>query len=142
MEKNVDGGKIFSTKSPGQCRQNRSASSTTVSGSFLESTDHSQVVSLMNRQTISSLNQGDNSIVPKNDRTRRQEKLSNRAATPLPIIIRGKFHLRAFLKVVFGFVEHQKITTYGLRYKLTSKKNTVDDPVKTPGATANTRCFL
>ena len=47
------------------------------------------------------------------DRGRRQQDLT------VNKIRKGKFHLRIMLKEVFGFAEHQEITTYGIGYKLT-----------------------
>ena len=38
--------------------------------------------------------------------------------------IRGKFHVRIYLKDIFGFAEHQEKGTYGLGYKLTMTRNT------------------
>ena len=51
------------------------------------------------------------------DRGRRQRKLTNNKK-----IIR-KYHLRIYLRDVFGFAEHQEIATFEFGYKLTLTKN-------------------
>ena len=38
--------------------------------------------------------------------------------------IQGKYHLRIYLRDIFGFAEHQETATYGLSYKLTLTRNT------------------
>ena len=37
--------------------------------------------------------------------------------------VKGKHHVRIYLKDVFGFAEHQEKATYGLGYKLTLTRN-------------------
>ena len=46
-------------------------------------------------------------------RDRRQRELTNKKTQ------KGKFHLGIYLKVLFGFAEHQETGTFGLGYKLT-----------------------
>ena len=51
------------------------------------------------------------------DRDRRRNELTNNKN------IKGKYHVRSYLKDVFGFAEHQEKATYGLGYKLTLTRN-------------------
>ena len=51
------------------------------------------------------------------DRNTRQRELTNNETQT------GKFHVRTYLKDVFGFAEYQKKATYGLGYKLTLTRN-------------------
>ena len=55
----------------------------------------------------------DSSIGFDRDRTRRRSEVT--------IIknMKGKYHLRIYLKDIFGFAEHQEKATYGLGYRLT-----------------------
>ena len=52
------------------------------------------------------------------DRNRRQRELTNNKTQ------KGKYHIRIYLKDVFGFAEYQDKGTYGLGYKLTLTRNT------------------
>ena len=54
------------------------------------------------------------------DRNRRQRELTNNKTQ------KGKYHIRIYLKDVFGFAEYQNKGTYGLGYKLTLTRNTVN----------------
>ena len=58
------------------------------------------------------------SICFDRDRNRRQRELTNNKSQ------KGKYHVRIFLKDVFGFAEYQDKGTYGLGYKLTLTRNT------------------
>ena len=49
---------------------------------------------------------------------------------------KGKFHVRIYLKDVFGFAEHQETGTFGLGYKLTMTRNT-DNAVLNKDTTTN-----
>ena len=49
---------------------------------------------------------------------------------------KGNYHVRIYLKVVFGFAEHHDNCTYGLGYKLTLKRNS-DNHVLSHLAQAN-----
>ena len=51
------------------------------------------------------------------DRTRRRNELTNNKN------IIGKYHVRIYLKDIFGYAENQQKATYGLGYKLTLTKN-------------------
>ena len=63
---------------------------------------------------------------------RRGELTSNRN-------VKVKFLVRIMLKDVFGFVEHQEKTTYGLGYKLTLRRNEDDDVVDKTAGIADAR---
>ena len=51
------------------------------------------------------------------DRGRRQRELTDNKK------IKGKYHVRIYLRDVFGFAEHQEKAPYGLGYKLTLTRN-------------------
>ena len=91
---------------------------TTSSGKHLENIDHAHIVSLMYKLLSSSKGSDDLSIGFDRDRTRRRNELTNNKN------IKGKYHVRIYLKDVFGFVEYQEKATYGLGYKLTLTRNT------------------
>ena len=91
---------------------------TTSSGKHLENIDHAHIVSLMYKLLTSSKGSDDLSIGFDRDRTRRRNELTNNKT------VKGKFHLRIYLKGVFGFAEYQEKGTYGLGYKLTLTRNT------------------
>ena len=91
---------------------------TTSSGKHLENIDHAHIVSLMYKLLTSSKGSDDLSIGFDRDRTRRRNELTNNKN------IKGKYHLRIYLKDVFGFAEYQEKGTYGLGYKLTLTRNT------------------
>ena len=86
---------------------------TTSSGKHLENIDHAHLVSLMYKLLTSSKGSDDLSIGFDRDRTRRRNELTNNKN------IKGKYHIRIYLKDVFGFPEYQEKGTYGLGYKLT-----------------------
>ena len=52
------------------------------------------------------------------DRNRRERELT------INITQKGKYHIRIYLKDIFGFAEYQDKGTYGLGYKLTLTRNT------------------
>ena len=91
---------------------------TTSSGKHLENIDHAHIVSLMYKLLPSSKGSDDLSIGFDRDRGRRQRELTNNKTQ------KGKYHVRIYLKDVFGFVEYQEKATYGLGYKLTLTRNT------------------
>ena len=91
---------------------------TTSSGKHLENIDHAHIVSLMYKLLSSSKGSDDLSIGFDRDRTRRRNELTNNKN------IKGKYHVRIYLKDVFGFAEYQEKATYGLSYKLTLTRNT------------------
>ena len=67
---------------------------------------------------MSSKGSDDLSIGFDRDRNRRQRELTNNKTQ------KGKYHVRIYLKDVFGFAEYQEKGTYGLGYKLTLTRNT------------------
>ena len=91
---------------------------TTSSGKHLENIDHGHIVSLMYKLLSSSKGSDDLSNGFDRDRGRRQRALINNKTQ------KGKFHVRIYLKDVFGFAEYQEKGTYGLGYKLTLTRNT------------------
>ena len=91
---------------------------TTSSGKHLENIDHAHIVSLMYKLLSSSKGSDDLSIGFDRDRTRRRNELTNNKN------IKEKYHIRIYLKDVFGFAEYQEKGTYGLGYKLTLTRNT------------------
>ena len=60
----------------------------------------------------------------------REKELTNNKTT------KGNYHVRIYLKDVFGFAEHHDSFTYGLRYKLTLRRN-IDNQVLSHPAQAN-----
>ena len=90
---------------------------TTSSGKHLENIDHAHIVSLMYKLLSSSKRSDDLSIGFDRDRGRRQRELTNNKSQ------KGKYHVRIYLKDVFGFAEYQEKGTYGLGYKLTLTRN-------------------
>ena len=103
---------------------------TTSSGKHLEKIDHSHIVSLMYKLLTSSKGSDDLSICFDRDRGRRQRELTNNKTQ------KGKYHVRIYLKDVFGFAEYQEKATYGLGYKLTMTRNS-DNAVLIKGNAIN-----
>ena len=66
----------------------------------------------------SSKGSDDLSIGFDRDRTRRRNELTKIKN------IKGKYHVRIYLKDIFGYTEYQQKATYGLGYKLTLTRNT------------------
>ena len=91
---------------------------TTSSGKHLENIDHAHIVSLMYKLLSSSKGSDDLCIGFDRDRGRRQREMTNNKTQ------KGKYHVRIYLKDVFGFAEYQEKATYGLGYKLTLTRNT------------------
>ena len=103
---------------------------TTSSGKHLENIDHSHIVSLMYKLLTSSKGSDDLSICFDRDRNRRQRELTNNKSQ------KGKYHVRIYLKDVFGFADYQEKATYGVGYKLTLTRNT-DNAVLNKGNAIN-----
>ena len=102
----------------------------TSSGKHLEEISHAHSVSLLYKLLTSNKDNNDLSIGFHRDRRRRKSELSNNK------IIKGKYHIRICLKVIFGFAEYQEKGTYGLGYKLTLTRNT-DNAVLNKSAATN-----
>ena len=79
----------------------------------LEKIDHAHIVSLMYKLLTSSRDSDDSSFCSDRNRDRRKRELTNNKN------VKGKYHVRIYLREVFGFAEHQEKATYGLGYKVT-----------------------
>ena len=86
---------------------------TSSSRKHLENIDHAHIVSLMYKFLSSSKGSDDLSIGFDRDRGKRQREMTNNKTQ------KAKYHVRIYLKDVFGFAEYQEKATYGLGYKLT-----------------------
>ena len=64
------------------------------------------------------------------NRNRRKQELTNNKN------VKGKYHMRIYLKDIFGLAEHQKKATYGLSYKLTLTRNSDNAVLNKTNATA------
>ena len=106
---------------------------TTSSGKHLENIDHAHIVSLMYKLLSSSKGSDDLSIGFDRDRGRRQRELTNNKTQ------KGKYHVRIYLKDVFGFAEYQEKGTYGLGYKLTMTRNSDNAVLNKANATNNAK---
>ena len=73
---------------------------TTSSGKHLEEVSHAHIVSLMYKLLTLSKDSDDLFIGFDRSRDRRKSELSNNKS------IKGKYHIRIYLKDVFGFAEH------------------------------------
>ena len=89
----------------------------TSSGKHLEDVSHAHIVSLMYKLITTAKGCDDLSIGFDGDRTRRGNELTNNKN------LKGKYHVRIYLRDVFGFAEHQEKATYGFGYKLTLTRN-------------------
>ena len=87
----------------------------------------------MYKLLTSSKDSDDLSIGFDRDRGRRKRELSNNKT------IKGKYHIRIYLKDTFGFAEHQEKGTYGLGYKLTLKRKTDNTVLNKDNAVGNGR---
>ena len=106
---------------------------TTSSGTHLEEISHGHIVSLMYKLLTSSKDGDDLSIGFDRNRGRRKNELTNNKT------IKGKYHIRIYLKDIFGFAEHQEKGTYGLGYKITLTRNTDNAVLNKDNAVANGR---
>ena len=106
---------------------------TTNSGKHLENIDHAQIVSLMYKLLTSIKDSDDLSIGFDRSRDRRRRELSNNNN------IKGKYHLRIYLRDIFGFAEHQEAAIYGLDYKLSLTRNTDNAVLNKDIATDNSK---
>ena len=90
----------------------------TSSGKHLEEISHAHIVSLMYKLLSSSRESDDLSVCFDRNRDRRKRELTNNKN------IKCKYHVRIFLRDIFGYAEFQQVGTYGLGYKLTLTRNT------------------
>ena len=103
---------------------------TTISGKHLENIDHAHIVSLKYKLLTSSRDSDDLSIEFDRDRNGRKRELTNNKNT------KGKYHMRFYLKDLFGFAEHQEKATCGLGCKLTKTRNSDNAVLNKANATA------
>ena len=106
---------------------------TTSSGKHLEEISHAHIVSLMYKLLTSSKDSDDLSIGFDRNRVRRKIELTNNKT------IKGKYHIRIYLKDIFGYAEFQEKGTYGLGYKLTLTRNTDNAVLNKDNAVINGR---
>ena len=106
---------------------------TTSSGKHLEEISHAHIVSLMFKRLTSSIDSDDLSIGFDRNRNRRKNELTDKKT------IKGKYHIRIYLKDIFGYAENQEKGTYGLRYKLTLTRNTDNAVLNKANAVVNGR---
>ena len=106
---------------------------TTSSNKHLEEISHAHIVSLMYKLLTSSKDSDDLSIGFDRNRNNRKRELNNVKN------IKGKYHIRIYLKDIFGFAEHQEKGTYGLGYKLTLTRNTNNAVLNKDNAVVNGR---
>ena len=106
---------------------------TTSSGKHLENIDHAHIVSLMYKLLSSSRDTDDLSISFDRSRDKGKRELLNNKTQ------KGKFHLRIYLKDVFGFAEYQETGTFGLSYRLTLTRNSDNTVLNKNNATANAK---
>ena len=78
----------------------------------------------------SSRGSDDLSIGFDRDRNRRKRELTNNKN------IKGKYHMKIFLKDIFGFAEDQEKATYGIGYKLALTRNSDNAVLNKTNATA------
>ena len=104
---------------------------TTSSGNHLEEISHAHFVSLMYKLLSSSRDSDDLSIGFDRSRDRRKREITNNKN------IKGKYHVRIYLRDIFGFAEYQQVGTYGLGYKLTLTRNTDNAVLKKDNAVNN-----
>ena len=87
----------------------------------------------MSKLLTSSKDSDDLSIGFDRNRGRRKNEISNNKS------IKGKYHIRIYLKDIFGFAEHQEKGTCGLGYKLTLTRNTHNAVSNKAAATNNAK---
>ena len=105
----------------------------TSSGKHLEEISHAHIVSLMYKLLTSSKDSDDLSIGFDRNRGRRKNELTNNKN------IKGKYHIRIYLRGIFGYAEYQEKGTYGLGYKLTLTRNTDNAVLNKDNAVVNGR---
>ena len=106
---------------------------TTSSVKHLENIGHAHIISLMYMLLSSSRDSDDLSIGFDRSRDRRKRELLNNKNQ------KGKFHLRIYLKDVFGFAEFQEVGTFGISYRLTLTRNTDNAVLNKNDATNNAK---
>ena len=87
----------------------------------------------MYKLLTSSKDGDDLSIGYDRSRDKRKRELTNNKK------IKGKYHIRIYLKDIFGFASYQQKGTYGLGYKLTLTRITDNAVLKKDNAVGNGR---
>ena len=100
------------------------------SGKEIEEKDNAHVVCLKHKLLSSSRDSDDLSICFQRSNAVRERELTNNKSTY------GNYHVRIYLKDVFGFAEHHDSCTYGLGNKVTLQRNS-DNHVLSHPAQAN-----
>ena len=103
---------------------------TTSSGKHLENFDHAHIVSLMYKLLTLSRGSDDLSIGFDRDRNRTKRELTKNKDK------KGKYHMRIYLRDIFGFTEPQEKATYGIGYKLTMTRISDNAVLNKTNATA------
>ena len=103
----------------------------TASSKHLEEVTHAHFVSLIYKIVTSSKDSDDLSIGFDRNRGRRKNELSNNKN------IKGKYHIRIYLKDILGYAEHQEKATYGVGYRLILTRNTDNAVLNKDNAVAN-----
>ena len=106
---------------------------TSSSNKHLEEVSHAHIVSLIYKLLTSSKESDDLSIGFDRNGDKRKRELTNNKD------IKGKYHIRIYLKDIFGFAEYQEKGTYGLGYKLSLTRNTDNTVLNKNNAVANGR---
>ena len=91
---------------------------TTSPGEHFEKIEHAHIACLMYKLITTARGCDDLSIGFDRSRDRRQRELTNNRN------IKGKYHVRVYLRVIFSFAKHQDKPSYGIGYKLTLTRNT------------------
>ena len=103
---------------------------TTSSGKQIENIHHAHIVCLLHKLIPSARGSDDLSIDFDRDRGRRRELTNNKN-------MKGKYHVRIYLKDVFGYAKQQEKGTHGLGYILTLTRKTDNVVLKKGNAINN-----
>ena len=99
---------------------------TSSSGKELEEIDNALVVCAMHKLISSSTGSDDLSIGFHRSNAIRENELTDKETT------KGNYHVRIYLKDLFGFAEHHNNCSYWLGYKLTLQRNSDNDVLSHP----------
>ena len=97
---------------------------TTSSGKHWENIEHGHIACLLYKLLTTARRCDEWSIGFHHNRDARQQELSNNKK------IKGTYHVRIYLKHIFGFAQHQWKGTYGLGYILTLTRGNVTAVLK------------
>ena len=104
-----------------------------MSGKHPEEISHAHIICLMYKLLSSRKDSDDLSIGFDRKRDRRKRELTVNKN------IKGKYHIRIYLKDIFEFAAHQEKETYGLGYKLTLTRYTDNAVLNKDNAVGNGR---